>query len=422
MLQNEKPVAASIKIVPRANPLKPAGTAAASRELDKSKALVSPVQKELEKMKRRADARGKEADTLRRRVQELEPEVRRLEKELEKQRGARRAVASSRSPSMARDEGHTDSSTRTITDEDNAALRSYVEAAEKKASIMQLGCNQLETDHSLARPGSVGVENTGNRDIIRRESKDEQYATAREELDIRRTKKQLEVAERRLRNSLFVNQAHENLVVEATAREQAAHARAVELERRLQRALEKLESNERRDMMTGLRASLTRNEQAIHLAEGEIRALQLDPELFLPISTAKRRQLMHSEQRLHRLKRRNKSHSAALVQAETVEQMHDGLRAAASCDDSEAAKKLLGSGISVNVPDEAGLSAFLYACGQANVEMVQLMLDAGGDVLDGDGSITGLAIAAGKVRIGCTIFLQNNCKRKRGESSTRARS
>ncbi|CAM9363327.1 unnamed protein product, partial [Scytosiphon promiscuus] len=220
--------------------------------------------------------------------------------------------------------------------------------------------------------------------------------TREKDNEAKRIKRQLEVAERRVKNSIYINRAHESLAAKATEQEKEANARATELGRRLDRALEKLDSIERRDMILNLEASCTRDEEGIHLAERELRAHQMDPELYLPVNTAKRRQVVRSEQRLHRLRLRYQSQAAALCQAKATERLHMELRRAAGLGDVTETRKCLNSGISVNVPDQSGLSAFLYACGQANAELMRILIESGGDVLDGDGVITGLIIAARK--------------------------
>ncbi|CAM9555167.1 unnamed protein product [Ectocarpus sp. 6 AP-2014] len=218
--------------------------------------------------------------------------------------------------------------------------------------------------------------------------------------EARRIKRQLEVAERRVKNSFYINEAHESLAAKATEREKEANARAAELGRRLDRALEKLESIERKDMILNLETSCARDEEQTFFAERELRAHQMDPELYLPVNTAKRRQVARSEKRLRRLRLRHESQSAALSQAQATERLHADLRRAAGLGDIPQTMKCLDSGISANVPDQSGLSAFLYACGQANAELVRILVDAGGDVLDGDGTITGLIIAARKGTMG----------------------
>lgn len=348
-------------------------------------------------MTRRAEARGKEASALRKHVQELEPQVRRLEKEIEKHRD--KVCSSCSCTRRTREEAATTSPTRTTTDKSNAALRNRVEAAEERAMILQLRCDQLERDCKLASTGlhTSTDDGSGRFDRGPNDCERKEIASSQDSTDVKRIKKELEVAERRVKNSLYVSEAHENLAVHATARERVAKDRAAEFERRLQRVVEKLECDKRRDMISRLRASCEKNKEAIYLAERELRIKEIDPDLYLPVNTAKRRQLQKLKQRLHQLRLRDGSQSAALAQAEKIEQGHADLKTAVCCGDIEATRELLRRGIAVNVPDETGLSPFLYACGQGKEDLVEVLLDAGGDVLDGDGTTTGLIIAACKV-------------------------
>lgn len=363
------------------------------RSIDRSIVL----EKELIRVSKRADARGKEAESLRQRVQELEPEVRRLAKELE----VRRQRDASRSPLGRRKQPPP---TSTAPSEGDVALRGRLAAADNRAKILQLRCDQLELQRG-SEETTVGpheghdapAEKEVTRSSTRSEKEAERHRARDKDSEARRIKRQLEVAERRVKNSLYINEAHQSLAEKATEREKEANARATELGRRLDRALEKLESIERKDMIVNLEASCRRDEEGIHLAQRELRAHQMDPELYLPVNTAKRRQLARSEQRLHRLQLRHESQAAALRQAQATEQTHSDLRRAAGLGDIAETAKCLDSGLSVNVPDQSGLSAFLYACGQANAELIRMLIDAGGDVLDGDGTITGLIIAARKV-------------------------
>lgn len=391
------------KTPPRTRPARVSSSTAnvaTTRSSPKVEDRTLAIEKELARVQKRADARGKEADSLRQRVQELEPEVRRLANELEKRR--QRDSSRSRSPlgrwkhppptSMAPSEG-------------DVALRGRLAAAENRTKILQLRCDQLELERSSeagpakARP-ETAVEKENPSSSTRRETDpdDEQQHVRDKDSEAKQIKRQLEVAERRVQNSLYINEAHESLATKATEREKEASARAAELGRRLDRALEKLESIERKDMILNLQASCTRDEEGIHLAQRELRAHQMDPDLYLPVNTAKRRQLARSEKSLRRLRLRHESQAAALRQAQATEQSHSDLRRATGLGDMLETAKCLESGISVNVPDQHGLSAFLYACGQGNPELIRMLTDAGGDVLDSDGTITGLIIAARKVR------------------------
>lgn len=383
-------------------------TTASPRTSTKAEDRTLALEKELAKALKRADARGKEADSLRRRVQELEPEVRRLKNELEK----RRQRESSRSRSPLRRRKHPPSSA--VSSEGDVALRGRLAAADNRAKILQLRCDQLELERSTEAWGrskgqDIAEERKDNCSactLTANASASDEHHPQNKDNEAKRIKRQLEVAERRVKNSLFINEAHESLATKATEREKEANARAAELGRRLDRALEKLESIERKDMILSLEASCARDEEGIHLAQRELRAHQMDPELYLPVNTAKRRQLARSEKLFQRLRLRYESQVAALSQAKAAERLHSDLRRAAGIGATKETAKCLESGISVNVPDQNGLSAFLYACGQGNAELVRMLIDAGGDVLDGDGTITGLIIAARKVRsrLVCTTF------------------
>lgn len=405
------------------------GTADTSTSKDPGIALQrvpreAVLERELARAQRRIIARDREAYALRKRVQELEPQVRKLEQELEKRRTER--CTPSLSPPRCRcrraenQHGGANSNSpqrEPSAAEDDSALRARVDAAEKHAKMLQLRCDQLELEKSRTlaptdpKEQSRGLGLSGDDFALSKSCGDEKRNDAKpsknhggrdsreEKAGTTRIKRQLEVAERRVQNSLYINEAHESLAARATEREREASARATEFERRLVRALEKLESIERRETIAGLRASCVRNEEGIHNTERELRAHQLDPELYLPVNTAHRRQLERLQQRLRRLRLRHASQSAALCQVEGIEKLHSDLRIAAGSGDVATTIKLLeaADGLSVNVPDETGLSAFLYACGQANAELVKVLLEVGGDALAGDGSITGLIIAARKV-------------------------
>lgn len=354
------------------------------------------LERELERARRRADARGKEAASLRKRVQELEPHVRRLEQGIEKAPD-RQGRTNPRPGPRPNPRISSPSPERTRTVGGDVALRGQLAAAENLAHILQLRCDQLELRQRVGPATSAAKRADGQEHITLVEDVTESCRERDRKSEAREITQQLEVAERRVKNSLYINEAHESLAVKATEREREANSRAKELQRKLDRAHEKLESIKRKDMISGLAAMCQRDEESIHLSEKELRAHQMDPELYLPVNTAKRRQLVRSEHRLRRLRLRFESQTAAFEQAQSIEQLHSNLRRAAACADVSAIRIGLESGISVNIPDEAGLSAFQYACGQANAELVQMMVDAGGDVLDGDGSITGLIIAARKV-------------------------
>ena len=379
-------------------------------------ARVAALEQQLLRARNTADARRKEADSLRKRVQELEPQVHRLEKELKEKRTTIERLGRQQ-PGPKTNASHAG--------EGDVALRGRLSAAENRARALQMRCDHLEHERSCSGATKTGSERKEtleeedhNAPIVHGRAKGTENGTSEgggarannsnnSDNEAKRISRQLEVAERRVKNSLYINEAHESLAAKATAGEREANARTTELGRKLNRTLEKLESIERRDMIASLQASCVRDEEGIHLAERELRAHQMDPELDLPVNTAKRRHLARSEQHLRRLRLRHESQSAALAQAQSTERLHSDLRRAAGCGNLSETVACVESGISVNVPDQNGLSAFLYACGQESAELIRVMIDAGGDVLDGDGTITGLIIAARKVSSARTLPITN---------------
>lgn len=380
-------------------------------------ARVAALEQQLLRTRNTADARRKEADSLRKRVQELEPQVHRLEKELKEKRTTIERLAGRQQPGPK--------TTASQAGEGDVALRGRLTAAENRARALQLRCDHLEHERGCSWATKAGSERKDKMEEEDHNVPAHERANGNEngnsgggggprakdssnDNEAKRISRQLEVAERRVKNSLYINEAHESLAAKATAGEREANARTAELGRKLNRTLEKLESIERRDMIASLQASCVRDEEGIHLTERELRANQMDPELDLPVNTAKRRQLARSEQHLRRLRLRHESQTAALTQAQSMERLHSDLRRAAGCGNISETVACMESGISVNVPDQNGLSAFLYACGQENAELIRVMIDAGGDVLDGDGTITGLIIAARKVSVEWSLSTINS--------------
>uniref|UniRef100_A0A7R9VLG3 Uncharacterized protein n=1 Tax=Pseudictyota dubia TaxID=2749911 RepID=A0A7R9VLG3_9STRA len=68
------------------------------------------------------------------------------------------------------------------------------------------------------------------------------------------------------------------------------------------------------------------------------------------------------------------------------------MRQASSRGDTKCIKQLMEQGVSVNVPDKAGFSAFKYACGGGHLDAVRLMVQSA-DLNDADGRTTALIAA-----------------------------
>ena len=168
---------------------------------------------------------------------------------------------------------------------------------------------------------------------------------------------------------------------------------ATECDRRLQRSLERYASLEHDLQMDKLTNQVKTGRTRIQETEQSIRECYSDPLLKVPAGTAKRRQLKKFEEKLKTLRRQQKSQSEFLTQITNVGDSNELIRTAANNNDIPTVKRLLRQGISCNVPDETGFSAFKYACGKGHMHVIRLMLDHA-DIQDEDGRLTPLILAA----------------------------
>jgi Ankyrin repeats (3 copies) len=212
-------------------------------------------------------------------------------------------------------------------------------------------------------------------------------------------RQQLEVAERKCLNAIFVREAAEAQAAEALSLQAAAEARAAESTRLLQRALDKIASLELRDKAASLTLKCMQTEARINYLEDDIRLLSSNPDLQFPLHTADRRALAKAERALVRERAQFNSQSELLSHVTRTLNSHERLRTAASAGDVAALLDALREGANVNAPDSTGFSALQYACGSGNAAAVKLCLDRGGDVRDGSGTMTPLIIAVSKVSL-----------------------
>lgn len=68
------------------------------------------------------------------------------------------------------------------------------------------------------------------------------------------------------------------------------------------------------------------------------------------------------------------------------------MRMAVANNDEDSVRRFWKNGVSVNVPDKTGFSAFKYACGQVLLKIVSMMLDSA-DLVDVGGKATPLVVA-----------------------------
>ena len=99
---------------------------------------------------------------------------------------------------------------------------------------------------------------------------------------------------------------------------------------------------------------------------------------------------------LQRLKAKHESQSQLLESIEEMgDHMNDVLRQAAPREDMIMMKRLLSRGVRVNMPDETGVTAFMYACGQGHTEIAELMISVHDAIVkDTDAKLTPLILAS----------------------------
>ncbi|CAN0583437.1 unnamed protein product, partial [Ectocarpus sp. 12 AP-2014] len=109
--------------------------------------------------------------------------------------------------------------------EDDVALRARLAAADSRAKILQLRCDRLEFERSFGRTTTDPDGHQRKDARAEHEEGDDGSSAHAAAMDIddvrhrerdkdneaRRIKRQLEVAERRVKNSLYINEAHESL-------------------------------------------------------------------------------------------------------------------------------------------------------------------------------------------------------------------
>jgi hypothetical protein len=216
-------------------------------------------------------------------------------------------------------------------------------------------------------------------------------------------RQQLEVAERKCVNAIFVREAAEAQAAEALSLQAAAEACAAETARLLARALDKIASLELRDKAASLTSKCMQTEAKIIDLEDDVRLLSSNPDLQFPLHTADRRALVKVERSLLRERAQLNSQAELLSHVTRTLSLHERLRTAASAGDVAALHDALREGANVNAPDSTGFSALQYACGSGNAAAVKLCLDRGGDVRDGSGTMTPLIIAVSKVSATASI-------------------
>ena len=210
-------------------------------------------------------------------------------------------------------------------------------------------------------------------------------------------RKQLKDANRKIVNANHRSEAHEQYSKEARIREQQSRQEAEQYKNELARVQERYYCMEHDLKINKLRNECSVDRAKIGYMESIIRAIESDPNRNLPSNVDQKRKLPKLKMDLQRLRSKHESQSQLLENLEAMGNMNEAMRKAAARGDKIMVKRLLSRGVNVNIHDETGYSAFMYACGQGHTDIADLMMSVGeAAVNDYDSKLTPLILAASK--------------------------
>lgn len=195
---------------------------------------------------------------------------------------------------------------------------------------------------------------------------------------IERLSKQLETANRKIANSNHQTEANKKRLLEAKLNKELSRKEAEGLKKELSKTRERYATLEHDLQVNKLRNECAVNQASIINLQATINEINSDPGRDLPIKVDNKRRLPKLMLELQRLKSKHESQSQLLENVEAQGDMNLVMQEAASKGDKIMVKRLLARGIQINIPDESGYTAFMYACGQGgHAEIVDLMISVG---------------------------------------------
>jgi hypothetical protein len=211
---------------------------------------------------------------------------------------------------------------------------------------------------------------------------------------IERLRKQLEAANRKLTNANNKREANEKKYREAKLNEELSRKEAEKYKNELARTRDRYQTLEHELQINKLRNECNKDRASIARLQATINDIETDPRRDLPIKVDDKRRLPKLKLELQRLKAKHESQSQLLENVEAMGNMNEAMRLAASRGDKATVHRLLSRGVHINIPDETGYTAFMYACGGGHTEIADLMIDVGSAVLnDVDAKVTPLILA-----------------------------
>lgn len=214
---------------------------------------------------------------------------------------------------------------------------------------------------------------------------------------------QIEVLQRKLDNSKILVSTSEKFARLAQEREAKATNRSRKVTERLDDIETRLQIKRLQNACDGL------NEE-IGYKEKRISEIQCNEFLSLPVKTDDRRRLQRFKQEVQESKKLRDGQGRLLSSLIGRQNQIEEMRNAATKGDLDNVQRLLKVGTSVNIPDEGGICAFKYACGQGNLNIVKEMIGVA-DVNNTEGGCPPLqyAVKCNQAEV-VHFLLQNNAK------------
>ena len=203
---------------------------------------------------------------------------------------------------------------------------------------------------------------------------------------------ELKIALKKLSNAHALCVAQEQLIRASKAQEIKSFNQSQHYKFQLSKAQEKLDSVERQDQIKRLRKSCHDMVKELDVKRNRCKEIEYDDDLHLPIKTDTRKELKFLKKSLENSEKKHDDQQKLLDSLIERDRLDSEMKRAAIDGDALKIQYLINKGVSVNNPDETGVSSFKYACGQGHTDAVNVMMSVA-DVNNCDGRWTPLHIA-----------------------------
>ena len=223
---------------------------------------------------------------------------------------------------------------------------------------------ELECPHTAKTPERCCITD-GKFPAEQRMSECVQCIVYRKESD--RLKKEIKTLNQRLSNIKHLVDSQQKYCIEAEGKQIDSEHKAKELTWELKRTKDRFGRIEIDHKLSSLLNSLKINKHEVVEAESRVRSIRIIP-------NSSKRYLEKAKRRLNQLRKERQNMKAMLEHAQRDREKHDEIILASINGDNEKLKQLVLRGVSVNITDEVGYSAFKYVCYKRNKEAVEFML------------------------------------------------